>query len=152
MKLQAHFPQGSIGAQGRHAAMLALISLFGAAALLLALQSGLLLNNPSFEQQRTSPVMASQISLARRVSLDLHSWSHPIGPWKRFSVAHPLSAAVASSQPFSIGIDARAVFKAFGDAARRHMSADETAAPRLKPRNDRLLLMLMLLRLDTRRG
>ena len=76
----------------------------------------------------------------------------PISPWERFSVAHPLPANVALSQQFSIGIDARAVFEAFGEAAHREMLAEKGTVPQLKPRNDRLILMLMLLRLDTRRS
>ncbi len=152
MKLQAHLPTVSIGARNLHAAMIALISLFGAAALLLTLQSGTLLNNTLLGQLRAAPIMAAQIGVSHRVSLDLHFWKHPISPWKRFSVAHPLRANVASSQRFSIGMDERAVFKTFGETALRGMSAEKGTVPELKPRNDRLMLMLMLLRLDTRRS
>jgi hypothetical protein len=49
MKLQAHMPTFSIGARDWHAAMITLASLFGAAVLLLALQSGVLLNSPLLE-------------------------------------------------------------------------------------------------------
>ncbi len=75
-----------------------------------------------------------------------------MNPWERFSVAHPLPANAALSQQFSIGIDARVVFAAFGEAAHRDLLAEKGTAPELKPRNDRLILMWMLLRLDTRRG
>jgi len=152
MKLQAHLPTISIGAWDWHAAMIALASLFGAAMLLLALQWDMLLNNPLPDRMRTSPIAAPQISVPHRVPLGLHLSNHPISPWKRFSVAHPLPANVASAQRFSIGTDARGVFEVFGDAALRRISADENTLPQLKPRNDRLLLMLILLGLDTRRG
>lgn len=152
MKRQAHLPIVTIGERDWHAAMIALVSLLGAAALLLTLQSGALLNNPLLGQLRTSPIIGPQISVAHPVSLDLHLWSPPISPWKRFSVAHPLPANVASSQRFSIGMDDRALFKTFGETALRDMLAEKATVPELKPRNDRLMLMLMLLRLDTRRS
>lgn len=151
MKLRAHIPV-SIGTRIWHAAMIALGSFFGATVLLLALQSGVLLNNPLLERLRTSPIIRPQISVPHRVSLDLRLWNHPISPWKRFSVSHPLPANAASSQGFSIGTDARVVFGLFGDAALRGMSPGERTVRQLKPRNDRLLLILMLLRLDTRRS
>jgi hypothetical protein len=138
-------PTFGIGPQDWHAAMIALISLFGAALLLLALQSGVVLSNPLLERLQTSPI-------SRRISLDLHLWNPPISPSERFSVAHPLSANVASSQRFSIGMHARAVFEVSGDAVLRNMSAEKETVPQVKPRSDRLMLMLMLLRLDTRRG
>jgi hypothetical protein len=47
---------------------------------------------------------------------------------------------------------ARAVFEVSGDAVLRNMSAEKETVPQVKPRSDRLMLMLMLLRLDTRRG
>ena len=145
MKLQAHMPTFSIGARDWHAAMITLASLFGAAVLLLALQSGVLPNSPLLEGLQTSAV-------PHRVSLDLHLSHPPIGPWERFSVAHPLPGYVASSQRFSIGMDARAVFEASGDAALRNLLAEKGTVPRLKPRSDRLMLMLMLLGLDKRRS
>jgi len=151
MKLEAHLPTVNIGARDWHAAMIALVSLFLAAVLLLALQSGVLLHNPLLERLQTSPTVRPQISVIHRVSLDLHLPNHPISPWKRFSVAHPLPANVASSQRFSIGINARVVFEAFGEAALADLLADERTMPQLKPRKDRLLLTLMLLGLDTRR-
>ena len=145
MKLQAHMPTFGIGPRDWHAAMITLASLFGAAVLLLALQSGVLLNSPLLEGLQTSPI-------PHRVSLDLHLSNPPISPSERFSVAHPQPANVASSQRFSIGLEARAVFEASGDAALRSMSAEKGTVPQVKPRSDRLMLMLMLLRLDTRRG
>jgi hypothetical protein len=49
-------------------------------------------------------------------------------------------------------LEARAVFEVSGDATLRSMSAEKGTVPQVKPRSDRLMLMLMLLRLDTRRG
>lgn len=118
--------------------------------LLLALQSGVLLNDPLLERLQTSPIIP-QISVPHRVSLDLQLWNHPISSWKRFSVGHPLPANVASSQRFSIGMDARVVFEVFGAAALRDMLGEKGTVPQLKPRNDRLLVILMLLRLHTHR-
>jgi hypothetical protein len=70
---------------------------------------------------------------------------------RRFSVAHQLPENVASSQPFSIGIDARDAFEIFGDSAQRDILADEKTVGQFQPRNDRLMLMLMLLRLHPHR-
>ncbi len=148
MKLQAHLPTFSIGPRDRHAAMIALVSLFGAAALLLALQSAVLLSNPLLERPQTSPT----ISVPHRNSLDLRLGSHPMTPWERFSVAHPLPANAALSQQFSIGIDARVLLAAFGEAAHRDLLAEKGTVPELKTRDDRLILMWMLLHLDTRHG
>jgi hypothetical protein len=145
MKMQAHLPTFGIGPRDWHAAMIALASLFGAAVLLLALQSGVVLSNPLLVRLQTSPI-------SHRVSLDLHLWNPPISPSERFSVAHPLPGNVASSQRLSIGMDARAVFGVSGDAVLRNMSAEKGTVPRLKPRSDRLMLMLMLLGLDKRRS
>jgi len=147
MKLQAKLPD-SIGPRDWHAAIIALVSLFAAAVLLLALQSGVLLNSSLLERAQTSPI----ISVTPSVSLDLHLWNPPISPWKRFSVAHPLTANAALSQEFSIGMDARAGFELSGEAAHREMLAEKGTEPEIKPRSDRLILMLMLLRLDTRRS
>jgi len=152
MKIQAHLPTVSTGARNRRAAAIAWVSLFAAVALMLGLQSGGLLNNPLLGRMRTPPITASQISDPHRVSLGLRAWNHPISPWKRFSVAHPLPANATSSQRFSIGTDERIVFKLFGDEALRDMAADERTAPQLKPRNDRLILMLMLLGLGRHRS
>ena len=147
MKLQAHLPV-SIGPRDPHAAMIALISLFGAAVLMLAIESGSLLNSPLVERPQTLPT----ISVPTRISLDFHLWNRPISPWERFSVAHPLPANVALSQQFSIAVGSRAVFALFGEAALHNMLAEKGPVPQLKPRNDRLLLMLMLLGLNKRRS
>ena len=151
MKLQAHLPTVSIGAREWRAAMIALVSLLGAAVLVLALQPGVWLNNPSFERLWPPPVTRPHISVAHRVSLDLHLLSYPINPWRRFSVAHLLPIGFAPSQLFSIGLDERLAFEIFGDAALRDMLAGERKVHQLKPHNDRLLLMLMLLQLDRHR-
>ena len=148
MKLQAHLPTFSIGPRDWHAAMIALVSLLGAVVLLVSLQSGVLSNNLLFSPLQTS----STIGVPPRVSLDLHLWNPPIGSWERFSVAHPLPANVASSQQFSIAVGSRAVFAVFGEAALHNMLAQKEPVPQLKPRNDRLILMLMLLGLNKRRS
>jgi hypothetical protein len=152
MKLQAHIPAVSVGARDWRAAKIALVSLLGAAALLLILQSGVLLDNPLFEPLPKSFVEPSQISDAHRVSLNAHWSSDRIDHWRRFSVAHPPPADVAWSQPFSIGIDERVAFEVFGEAALRDLLADERSERQLRPRNDRMLLMLMWFRLHTRSG
>jgi hypothetical protein len=151
MKLQAHLPTVSIGARDWRAAMIASVSLFGAAVLVLALQSGILFDNRLFERLDMSPVTRPHIRVAHGVSLDLHLLSYPTNRWRRFSVAHPLPAGVASSQLLSIGLDDRLAFEIFGDAALRDMLAGERTMHQLKPHNDRLMLMLMLLRLDKHR-
>jgi hypothetical protein len=145
MKLQAHLPSVSIGARDWHAATIAWTALLGVSILLLVLESVGLLNNLLLEQFRPSPIRHSDVDAFHRVSLDIHSLSKPIDSTRRFSVAHQLPENVASSQPFSIGSDARVAFEAFGDSAQRDMLADENTARQLKP-NDRLMLMLMLLR------
>jgi hypothetical protein len=151
MKLQAHIPTISIGGRDWHAATIALASLVGAAVLLLAIQLGLLLNNPLVERLRTASATRPHIGAFNRVSLDIHSLSNPIDPTRRFSVAHPLPGNVASSQPFSIGSDARVGFEVFGETAHSELLADEGTLPQLQPRNDRLMLMLVLLRLHPHR-
>ncbi len=149
MKLQAHMPTVSIGAREWRAAMIALVSLLGVSLLILALRSGGLVNNPLFERLGASPLARPHISVVRRVSLDLHSIGHPIEAWRHFSVAHPLPANVTSSQRFSVGADARLAFEIFGQKAIRNLLAEERAKRQLKPSHDRLMLMLMLLRLRT---
>jgi len=149
MKLQAHMPTVSIGSRDWRAAMIALVSLLGVSALILVLRSGALVNNPLFERLGASPFARPHISVPRRVSLDLHSWGHPIEAWRHFSVAHPLPANVTSSQRFSIGGEARLAFESFGQTALRKMLAKVSTERQLKPSHDRLLLMLMLLRLHT---
>jgi hypothetical protein len=150
MKLQAHLPTVHSGARDWHAATIALASLLGGAILVLAVQSGGLLNNLLFERLRPSSMRHSSVDVSHRVSLDIHSLSDQIDPIRRFSVAHQLPENVASSQPFSIGIVARDAFEVFGDSAQRDILADEKTVDQLQP-NDRLMLMLMLLRLNPHR-
>lgn len=154
MKMQAHLPAVSIGARDWHVPMIGLVSLFGAAILVVTLQSGVLLGNPLVEQFGSSADARPRINLlnvGRGVSLDLHSAEHPSGLLDGFSVAHTLPAKVAWEQRFSIGAEERSAFEVFGDAALRGMLADESTRRQLKPRHDRLLLMLMLLHLRTQR-
>ncbi len=148
MKLQAHMPTVTIGARDWRAAMIALVSLLGVSLLILGLHSGGLLNNPLFERFGALP-FTHPLSVSRRVSLDLHSLDYPIHVWRPFSVAHPLPANVTSSQRFSIGIEARLAFDVFGQNAIRNLLAKERTERHLKPSHDRLMLMLMLLRLHT---
>jgi hypothetical protein len=151
MKPQAHIPTISIGARDWRAATIALVSLFGAAMLLLGLESGGLFNNPLFDRLRAAPIAPHDATFAHDVSLDLHLLSNPISPTRRFSVAHPLPANIASSQLFSIGLDSRVAFEIFGETAQSELIVDESTAPELRPQDDRLMLMLMLLRLRERR-
>jgi hypothetical protein len=148
MKLQAHIPTVNLGTRDWRVAMIALISLF-AASVLLTLQSSVLLNNSLLDLLRTPPIARPHISVPRRASLDLHLWSPVLNPSRRFSVAHPRPANVASSQPYSIGIGARAAFEVFGEAALGALLADERPERQLRPHDDRILLMLMWLRLHT---
>jgi hypothetical protein len=149
MKLQAHMPSVSIGAREWRAVMIALVSLLGAVILLLALQSDLLLNNPLFERFRTPSMGRPQTGVSRRVSLDLHLLDYPIGALQKFSVAHSPPSNVAWSQRFSIGAGPRVAFEIFGDSALRQLLANERTERQLRPSHDRLLLMLMLLRLHS---
>jgi hypothetical protein len=150
MKIQAHFSTDhTTGTRNWHASMIGFVALFGAWALLLTLQSGALLSSPLLERMRTSPAIGSEIGGPHRVSLNLHSWKHPSDQWKQFSVANPPPVNVAQAQQFSIGVDERGVFKAYGDAAIRDMSGEKEAVPQPQARNDRMVLMLMLLGLGT---
>jgi hypothetical protein len=150
MKLQAHLPAVHIGTRDWHAATIALAAILGASILLLVLESGGLFNKLLFERFRPSSVGHSSVDVFHGFSPNIHSLSNPIDPMRRFSVAHQLPENVAWSQPFSIGIDARSAFEVFGDSAQRDVLADEKTARQLQP-NDRLMLMLMLLRLDPHR-
>jgi hypothetical protein len=147
MKLQAHLPTVSSGARDWRAVTIALALLLAAAVLLLATESGALLNNPLLEHLRTSSAGRPQVAVLNRVSLNIHPLNNPVDPTIRFSVAHPLPANVASSQPFSIGMDSRLAFEVFGETAQSELLADERTLPELQQRNDRMMLMLMLLRL-----
>ena len=151
MKLQAHLPSVSVGARDWHAATIALAALLGVSILLLVLESGGLLNNLLFARFRPRSIRNSSVDTFNRVSLDIHSLGDHIDPMRQFSVAHELPENVASSQPFSIGIDARVAFEAFGDSAQRNVLADEDTVSQLQPRNERLILMLMLMRLHPHR-
>jgi hypothetical protein len=131
--------------------MIALVSLLGAALLLLALHSGILLNNPSVEHRGTSSVAGPDISVAHRVTLDIRPWRESTDRWARFSVAHALPQNVALSQPFSVGRDQLAAFAIFGDAALRDLLVDEKTERNIKLGNNRMLLMLMLYRLNSNR-
>jgi hypothetical protein len=150
MKMQAHMPIVSIGARDWRAAMIALVSLFGVSIIIVALRAGALVNNTPFARLGASS-LTPHISVARRVSLDLHLIDHPVEAWRQFSVAHPLPANVTSSQRFSIGGEARVAFETFGQAALRKLLAKERTERQLKPSHDRLMLMLMLLRLHSQR-
>ena len=151
MKLQAHMPIVSIGPRDWRAAMIALASLFAVSILLLALQTDGLLNNPLLEHLRTPPATHPHAAVLNRVSLDVHSLFTPTDPARRFSVAHPLPANVASSQRFSIGNDERVAFEVFGETALSGMLADERTVSQLQPHDDRLLMMLMLMQLHQHR-
>jgi hypothetical protein len=152
MKLQAHIPAISVGARDWRAVTIALVSLLGVSVLLLTLESGILLNNSLLARLRTASHAPHDAGIAHRVSLDLHFLSNPINPARRFSVAHQLPANVASSQPFSIGSDERVAFEIFGETALSGMLADEGTMRQLKPHTDRLMLMLMLLRIHQHRS
>jgi hypothetical protein len=75
-------------------------------------------------------------------------WSDPV---TGYSVAHTLPAEVALSQRFSVGASARTGFEVFGERAIRRMLARGRHERQLKPRHDRMMLMLMLLRLGDER-
>jgi hypothetical protein len=151
MKLQAHMPIVSIGARDWRAAMIALASLFAASILLLALQTDGLLNNPLLEHLAPRSIAHFHTGVPDRVSLDIHLWSPVIDPTRRFSVAHPLPANVASSQRFSVGSSERVAFEVFGETALSGMLADERTVRQLQPHNDRLMMMLMLMQLHQHR-
>jgi hypothetical protein len=150
MKLQAHLPAFSVGARDWRGAKIVLVSLAGAAALVAAMESGILLNNPLIDALQMSSVERPQISGAHRVSLALAPSGHDADQMRRFSVAHPLRAQVTPSQRYSIGADARAGFENFGDAALRDLASRKTEH-KFGPRNDQMMLMLMLVRLRPRR-
>jgi len=157
MKTQAHLQAVTIGARGEWRAAIGAGSFLGALLLILAVQSGVLLNDPLLDRWEGSPnadhQVHSQISGPKRVSLNVHSSDRAASPWSGFSVAHALPANVALSQRYSVGADARAVFEVFGGTALRKMFASEKTERQLRPAHDRLMLMLMLLRLRSdRRG
>ena len=128
--------------------MLALAALVG---MLLALESGILHNNPLFKRLVPRSIIRSRDGTSERASLDLHLLSASNNPAGRFSVAHPLPSDVTSPQLFSIGMDSRVAFEIYGETAQSELISDERTVPELQPQNDRLMLMLMLLRLHEHR-
>jgi hypothetical protein len=151
MKLQAHLPTLTIGARDWRPPMIAWASLLGAALLLVVLHSGILRNNPMHERLWRSSVARPDISVTHRLGLDVRSWHEATDHWRRFSVAHALPQNVASSQPMSIGRDQRIAFEVFGDTAVRDLLADENTERQFHLDNNRMLLMLMLYRLNSHR-
>lgn len=151
MKLHAHMPTVSVSARDWRAATVALVSLFGASMLVLAIEFGGLLNNSENDRLRMLPVAHRDISGAHRVSLDMPFLSNPINLTRRFSVAHPLPADVTWPQRFSIGSDARLEYEAFGEGVHRELQSNEKPVRQFQPHSDRMLLMLMLLRLHPHR-
>jgi hypothetical protein len=148
MTLKTHIPTKGSGARGWRATMLALAALVG---MLLALESGLLHNNPLFKRLVPRSIIRSREGVPDRVSLDLHLLSPSNDGARRFSVAHPLPENVTSSQLFSIALDSRTAFEIYGETAHSELIADERTVPEIQPRNDRLMLMLMLLRIHEHR-
>ena len=148
MELKTHIPTKGSGAWGWRATMLALAALIGT---LLALESGLLHNNPLLKRLVPRSVIRSRDGAPDRVSLDLLLLSPSNNPARRYSVAHPPPANVTSSQLFSIAMDSRTAFEIYGETAHSELIADERTVPEIQPRNDRLMLMLMLLRMHERR-
>jgi hypothetical protein len=151
MKMQSHIPTIGIGARDGRAAIVALASLIVASMLLIGLQTTGLLDNPLLERVTPWSTTRLNASLIDRVSLDPRLFSDANNPAGRFSVAHPQPADVTSSQLFSIGTDARGAFEVFGETAHSELIADDRTAPQSEPREDRLLMMLMLLQLHPHR-
>ena len=118
---------------------------------LLGLQTGGLLDNPLLKHLTPWSIVRLNAGLIDRVSLDPRLLSDAINPERRFSVAHPPPANVASSQLFSIGTDARDAFEVFGETAHSELLADDGTVAQIRPREDRLLMMLMLLQLHPHR-
>ena len=118
---------------------------------LLGLQTSGLLNNPLIERLTPWSITRLNAGLIDRVSLDPRLLSDAVNPARRFSVAHPPPANVASSQLFSIGTDARGAFEVFGETAHSELIADDGTVAQIRPREDRLLMMLMLLQLHPHR-
>ncbi len=114
MELKTHIPTKAIGAWGWRAMTIALAALIG---MLLALESGLLHNNPLFKRLVPKSIIRSRDGVSDRASLDLHLFSPSNNPAGRFSVAHPLPVDVTSPQLFSIGLDSRTAFEIYGETA-----------------------------------
>ncbi len=151
MKLQTHIPTIGIGARDGRAAIVALASLIAASMVLIGLQTSGLLDNPLLEPLTPWSITRLNAGLIGRVSLDPRLFSDADSPARRFSVAHPQPADVTSSQLLSIGTDARGSFEVFGETAQSELLADDRTAPQFEPREDRLLMMLMLLQLHPHR-
>ena len=151
MKLQTHIPTISIGARDGRAAIIALASLIAAAMVLLGLQTSGLLDNPLLKHLTPWSITRLNAGLIHRVSLDPRLLNDANNPARRFSVAHPQPANVTSPQLFSIGTDARGAFQVFGETSQSELIADDRTVPQIEPREDRLLMMLMLLQLHPHR-
>jgi hypothetical protein len=151
MKLHAHMPTITTGSRDWRLPMIALGSLLATSILVLGYRSGLLLNNPLVGLLRQTSITRAGLGVNHRVSLEIHLSGHAISPASRFSVAHPLPVNVASSQLFSIGLDSRVAFEVFGETAQSELLVGERTVPQLELRSDRLMLMLMLLRLPQHR-
>lgn len=151
MKFQAHLPAVALGARDWRGAKIVLASLGVAALLLMAWKASGALDNPIVDSLWMSSLERPQISGAHRVSLEVHALSLPADQARRFSVAHPLPAEVASPQRYSIGADERVAFEDFGEAALREMREHARGTSQLKAGNNRLMLMLMLERLHRHR-
>jgi len=151
MKLQTNMPTIGVRARDWRAIMMALAALVAASMVLIGLQTVGLLNNPLLE--RGTPWSITQLHDGARqlVSLDPRPSADANNPARRFSVAHPQPANVTSSQLSSIGTDARGAFEVFGETAHSEMLADDRTLPQFEPREDRLLMMLMLLQLHPHR-
>ncbi len=128
--------------------MLALAALLG---MLLALESGMFHNNPLFKRLGPKSIIRSRDGVSDRASLDLHLLSPTNSLARRFSVAHPLPVDVTSPQLFSIGMDSRVAFEIYGETAQSELISDESTVPEVQPQSDRLMLMLMLLRIHEHR-
>jgi hypothetical protein len=148
MTPKTHIPTKDSGARGWRATMLALAALIG---ILLALESGMFHNNPLFKRLVPKSIIRSRDGVSDRVSLDLHLLSPSNSPVRRYSVAHPPPANVTSSQLFSVALDSRTAFEIYGETADSELIIDERTVPEIQPRNDRLMLMLMLLRIHEHR-
>ena len=151
MKMQTHIPTIGIRASDGRAAIIALASLIVASMLLIGLQTSGLLDNPLLERLTPWSITHSRTGALHRVSLDPRLLGDANNPARRYSVAHPQPADVTSSQRFSIGTDALGAFEIFGETANSELLADDRTVPQFEPREDRLLMMLMLLQLHPHR-
>jgi hypothetical protein len=151
VKLQTHIPTVGIRVRDWRATMIALAALVAASMVLVGLQTIGLLNNPLLERAAPWSITHLHDASLHRISLDPRPLSDANNPARRFSVAHPQPANVTLAQLLSIGTDARGAFEMFGDSAHSAMLADDRTVPQFEPREDRLLMMLMLLQLHPHR-